>query len=264
MSLSSRATDAAKFSETVRRIEAALRRAQGDSAVESQIKSLPQEPTVRKSIVTACLVAIAAILNVYFASTASSAIVVSMVGTVEEGNLNGVDLAGVEFAFGGIVNNNVNIDNVFPGIGTFVLDEAILDFGDRGFFDFGSQPSYFFWGTNTPLRFYAAVATNVDVATTLYGNAFGFFDTQPDPADFADFDPTRLTNFGPYTEFDNGYTSNADNDFGPFSLENEFGDSIVMNDFANSGALFITTVPEPSAGLGIVAIFATTAFRRRR
>jgi len=73
-------------------------------------------------------------------------VVIEMTGTVEEGNLNGVDLAGAEFFYGGIVTNNANIYSTGPDFGVFVIDAGFIDFGDRGLFDFGFQPAYFFWG----------------------------------------------------------------------------------------------------------------------
>lgn len=115
----------------------------------------------------------------------------------------------------------------------------------------------------SPNYFIAGVATDFDGVQP--GNVFGLMDTNPNSGDFANFDPTRLTNFGPYVQFDSGYTADSDNRFGPLVATNDFGDSLVMSDLFDSGTLTITAIPEPSSALfGTVMVAALFVRRRRR
>lgn len=191
---------------------------------------------------------------------ARSEVVIQMTGTVVEGNLNGVDLAGANFSYGGIVTNNTNIDDVFPGIGTFVVDTAFLDFGDRGFFDIGLQPSYFSWILQGE-TFSTFIGLSVNVETSEYQDGFSYRDVD---ANLPNFDASQLSNFGPYGGFDEGFVYGATDD-PPLIARNDFGDLLTLNALSGSATLTITAIPEPSAVLfGSVVVAALCVRYRRR
>lgn len=130
-------------------------------------------------------------------SSTEAEIVVGMVGEVEEGNFNGADLAGSQFVFGGIITNPTDIDDVFPDIGTFAVNEAFLDVGDRGLFVFDPLDNYFYWGFDRG-DFHVGTVRQVDVSTSTYRHGLQLWETDSS----LDFDPSVLRSFGPYDAFD--------------------------------------------------------------
>lgn len=206
------------------------------------------------------IVVIACFLGIFLQSidTAPAAVVVTMLGTVEEGSLNGTDLAGSFFSYEALINDTTDIDDVFPNTGTFVVDSARLDFGARGLYDFGAQPGFFNWGISGR-NFYAYSVLNVDVPTTSYTDGFGFSDTD---TSISGFDPAVLTDFGPYDQFDTSWT--FDTAAGPFTASNGLGDTIVMSRLGTSGILAVTAVPEPASGFALLCIAGMGTLRRRR
>jgi hypothetical protein len=197
------------------------------------------------------------------ASKAAAALVVTMVGTVEEGSLNNTDLAGSLFTYSAIITNPTDIDDVYPDTGTFVVDHAQLDFGVNRVYDFGPQPGYFNWGTTTsqnfPNAFYAYFVLTVDVPNSVYADGFGFSGVN---TSLSGFDPNVLSKFGPFNEFDQSWTFNTTP--GSFLTSNGLGDTLVLSRLGTSGVLAVTAVPEPSSGALVLSMLRAGLMRRRR
>jgi hypothetical protein len=204
-----------------------------------------------------------AAIHLFSPSKAAAAVVVTMVGTVEEGSLNGGDLAGSLFTYNAVITNTTDIDDVYPDIGTFVVDFAQLDFGSNRVYDFGTQPGYFAWGTQDsamfPDSFYAYAFLSVDVPNSVYSDGFGFSGTN---TSLTGFDPNLLGEFGPFDQFDQSWTFNTTT--GSFSANNGLGDTLVLSRLGTNGILAVTAVPEPSAGALVFLVFGTSLLRGNR
>lgn len=167
-------------------------------------------------------------------AVAQALFVVTMIGTVEKGNLNGTDLSGELFSYYGLILDPTDVDNVYPDIGTFRVDEAILEFGADLSFDFGAEPGYFFWGLEND-SFYAYAGLTVDVTSSTYDHGFGFSGAA---TSLNDFDPNQLVNFGPYDQLDEGWTYGVPGE-STFSATNSLGDTLVVESLADFGLLYV-------------------------
>ena len=182
-----------------------------------------------------------------------------MEGTVVTGSLNGNDLANRDFVYSATITNPVDIDNVLSNNGAFVIDSASIDFGSSLVFDFGVNAGFFNWGISSD-DFYAYIWDSVEPSTSTYLDGFGFAAYD---AGLSGFDDSQLTNFGPYSEFDEGFTFN-DQSVGIYERNNGLGDMLTLSRIGNSGTLTIAAIPEPGAVSACIGIFAGVALQRCR
>ncbi|GAB5406815.1 MAG: hypothetical protein Aurels2KO_50460 [Aureliella sp.] len=201
----------------------------------------------------------AALLFIFLIQAADAALVVSMVGEIQEGNLNGTNLAGSVFSYEAIVTRTTDLEASRNDLGTFAVAQATFDFGAAGQYSLGAEPSYFYWGL-TGGAFYSGIALSVDVQAQRYDNVLQWLDSS---TDLNAFEPNTLRPFDPFSDFDSASTFGSGGVAGPFSGTNALGDTLVISRMSNTGILAVTAVPEPSTLAVMLGLLPVAMVRRR-
>lgn len=189
-----------------------------------------------------------------YCGLANAALVVSLTGTIEDGDLNGISIDGQSFEIGAVLVDGMDTNGI-PEVGFFALNSARLTLGNGNVFDFDPvttvyAQAYRFTDDDFAIGFRVPTSDGSNPAT------IGYVDRDQNNLPF-DFDPSAFQAFS-YSAFDSPFSSAGE------SQIFESGSNVLRIDALGMAGASATAVPEPGLAslLGAMAV-GLCVFRSR-